>query len=45
MVSYQYRFAVTPCVYLLARYSLFLENCLALFYYRVVDCSGVWETS
>ena len=37
--------AVTPCVYLLARYSLFLENCFTLFYYHGVDCSGVRETS
>ena len=29
-----------PCVYLLARYSLFLENCLALFYYCWVDVWG-----
>ena len=38
MVRYQYIwFAVTPCVYLLSRQSLFLENCLALFYCRGVD--------
>ena len=38
-------FAKTPCVYLLARQSLFLENCLSLFYYRGVDLSDVRETS
>ena len=38
-------FAVTPCVYLLARQNLFLENCLALFYYRGVDVLDVQESS
>ena len=32
---------VIPCVYQLAMKSSFLENCLALFYYRGVDCSDV----
>ena len=31
-------FAVTPCVYIFTcQESLFLENCLSLFYYRGVD--------
>ena len=34
--------AVTPCVYLLAKKSFFL-NCLSLFYYRGVDLSDVRE--
>ena len=47
VVRYQYIwFAVTPCVNLLARWSLFFENCLALFYYRGVrlfGCSGAFS--
>ena len=31
-------------IYLVCRVE-FVENCLALFYYRGVDCSGVRETS
>ena len=36
---YNIWFAVTPCVYLLARQSLFFRELIALFYYRGVDLS------